>query len=368
MTSEVVINGTVAGDYDVSVQFDGGVIMVRRIKVVPGNIDNDKCSIACLKFIRPDIKSPAKAANPAGKRFLVVLRDRFWNVLTNRTVTASVVSVEPGMDHHQVQLCCEHLGLPFSVDHNDRADYKPSELESISESIRKVGLRHCRTAALQMGKERKLIKKLLKPTPTEYWEHPESVIKRLVRCPIVNEKTHLNLEYLSVPHPGTSKLRMDQVFLLSKRPLRGVASVEEKIGGEKTEEQGEKRGNGEKGKIGANRGGGRPSVLLDRNTHIWFPFINGHYELNLQIANRTLSEMQERKEGKENDVVKKSTLSLPFEVSLIRGGAFGSIEWILQHKILRKDVFHWRYVNTHLFAHRNIWLATSGLQHLALTF
>ena len=114
----------------------------------------------------------------------------------------------------------------------------------------------------------KVIKKLLKPTPTEYWEHPESVIKRLIRCPIVNEKTHLNLEYLSVPHPGTSKLSMDQVFLLSKRPLRGVASVEEKIGGQKTEEQGEKRGNGEKAKIGANQGGGRPSVLLDRNTHI----------------------------------------------------------------------------------------------------
>jgi hypothetical protein len=52
--------------------------------------------------------------------------------------------------------------------------------------------------------------------------------------------------------------------------------------------------------------------------------------------------MQERKEGKEKDEIKQSTLSLPFEVSLIRGGAFGSIEWILQHKILRKDVFHWR--------------------------
>ena len=336
------------------IRFDGAPVALRRITMIPGTMDMDKCSIACLKFIRPDIKCSAKTANSAGKRFLVVLRDEFWNVLSGNNIRAVVQCIEKGMSHVNIELCSERLNQPLSLDHNDRADFRPTELESISESIQKVGLKHCRTAALQVTKERKLIGKLLKPMSFFAWEHPKKAVKHLKHCPLLEHDSNLNLEYLNVAHPGTSQLTMKQVFLLTRRPLRGVASTEEE--------------------------GGRPSVLLDRNSHIWFPFVEGKYELKITIkmnqendtkkksvknTTKKLKQQQQQGENKEKGGMEEkqiemttmgatTTLETTTQTSTqtkhLRhsfnicnnniGSKFGSIEWVLQHKILRRENFY----------------------------
>ena len=353
------IGGTISGDYNVFIYFDGKMVANPSLKVIPLEVDESKSSVVALKFIRPDmkVKSVHRDASNCGKRFLIVLRDRYWNVLYPGTFASSVhptifkcsvKSTTPGLQHIKSELHVEALSKPFSNEEKTRADFRPSNIDEISEECRSVGLTRCRLAAMQITKERKLIEKLLNPVPfqklfssslVDYDNDSRSTskrsrsvlpckserkhaVKKLIKCPLVDKQNYHNIEFLGVPHPSMKFLSMESVLLVTRYPLRGIGS--------NSKENIEKW---------------RPSILLDRNSHIWFPYCSGTY-----IADLTLETVSTA-----NTKIQQSTklISFPVHIKLktetfsakTKKAPFGTLDWVCMHKVLKnarlihRDVF-----------------------------
>jgi hypothetical protein len=364
------IGGTIAGNYDILISFDGELVASQNVTVMPLDVDKSKTSVVALKFIRPDVKSKSvhEGASACGKRFLIILRDRYWNILrpqTGRVLSENLIDAEngvaktlslacsvhattPALQHLRSKMCVERLSKPFyTKEEHLRADFRPSNIDQIRPVLQDVGVSRCRLAAMQLSKERKMMEKLLKPIPVHKLfgpvkkgshEHanvgdPKSkssrsgrikhARKKLLKCPLVDEQNVFALEYVGVPHPGATHLSMDDVLLITRFPLRGVGYSG--IVGSDSHSSHDPT-------VGKHKG--NASILLDRNSHIWFPHCSGPYMVNLYMAS----------EQQQGPIQRTNLFSFPISVALRTGKfntktkkvPFGSLEWVCMHKVLKR--------------------------------
>ena len=322
------VTGKLAGDYELSVLQDGmhvpGSPWKIRILALPP--DPSKTSFIPLKFLRADKPglSGANSTSSSGHKFLLILRDKYWNIVSRQTD-----DVEWAADcifHHggykrNWRFHIESLDTIFSG--NGRADFKPAVLADLAEEVKRAGLSRNRLAAAQIIKEKQFLERLLfVPNRKNEESNYEFHYSHALKCPLIaDEKQCKGLHLASIPHGQRGTLEFSDVFFVSRRPLRGLREPIPNSDGSTH----------------------RPSILMNSNTYLWFPFTPGTYKIS--IRRRKIDDLVtvDTEESVPSEIktaeAQKPIFSFDYRVQ-IRGSLsseFGTIRWLLRHRIFKHE-------------------------------
>ena len=201
------VTGKLAGDYELSVLQDGMHIPGSpwKIQILALHSDPSKTSFIPLKFLRADKPglSGANSTSSSGHKFLLILRDKYWNIVSRQTDEvewAADCIFQHGGYKRIWRFHIESLDTVFSG--NGRADFKPAVLADLAEEVKRAGLSRNRLAAAQIIKEKQFLERLLcvpdrKNEESTYEFHYSHALK----CPLIaDEKQCKGLHLASIPH------------------------------------------------------------------------------------------------------------------------------------------------------------------------
>jgi C-terminal processing protease CtpA/Prc/Ca2+-binding EF-hand superfamily protein len=319
----VTVSGKLAGAYEFSIFEDGFHVPGSPWKILmkPQEVDHSKSSFVPLKFLRSDHAGlrGEKAISGAGLKFLVVLRDKFWNIIRPNDYTAtkwkSIATYRHGNYAKRTQFHVEALSTAYSG--NGQANFKPAVLSDIAPSLRKAGLSRCRLASAQIIKEKRYLERLLMYRKGVGPDSMEAAYSNAVQCPLIaDERQCRGLEMLSMPHGRRGSLQFSDVFFISRRAMRGTREPLP----------------GPQGTVHP------PSILLDKNAYLWFPIFSGGYQISLWANSENGKQLKGSK-----SILKQNhpKLFVRFDYKILLRGQLsadvGSIRWLLRHKIFYRE-------------------------------
>jgi C-terminal processing protease CtpA/Prc len=334
-----IVGGKLGGEYELTILQDGEHVPCSPfvIRILPLDPDPKKTSFIPLKYLRADKPGlrGESGVSSSGHKFLLVLRDKYWNI------------VSPNNDEVEwAANCLYHRGnysrswsfhvesLENAFEGNGQADFKPALLSDLAHEVKKAGLSRSRLAAAQIIKEKQYLERLLlvanrRNDRESYGFHYSNALK----CPLImDEKQCQGLHIASIPHGNRGTLRFENVFLITRRPLRGLREPVSNSSGLKY----------------------RPSILLNSTTYLWFPYFSGDFGISLRRiqknmskeaadagANRKEGDVEEKQPQQEMTLIDntKPIFSVQYQVRL-RGSLsseVGTIRWLLRHKIFKKE-------------------------------
>ena len=320
----MTVHGFLAGEYEFSVLQDGSHIPGSpwNINLCPLEVDMSKSSFVPLKFYRPDKPGlrGEKALSGSGMKFLVVLRDKYWNIIRPGNFTGakrwkSRATFRHGNYAKTTPFHVEALSAAYSG--NGQANFKPAVLSDLAVPLRKAGLSRCRLASAQILKEKRYLERLVLYRKNVDDDSFENAYLTAIQCPLLaDERQCQGLTVLSMPHGRRGSMAFSDVFLITRRPMRGPREpFPDPLTGATY----------------------RPSVMLDSNTYMWFPTTSGDYSINFWFRGD---------DGDSSGVSvlhkkRRQNISLRFEYKVTLRGALandmGSVRWLLRHKVFRKE-------------------------------